>query len=163
MLIAAQLLAGSRGAIYLCTSNDGNFCCFDAGPAFCNCCQNSDGSESRLDECCNSPPPHTGCHVCGDDENCSSPENNGWPVQVSDSVGLSDPCGCSHRLVSIEQGTFVLASAAHAMVVDVLLFYSPINVNQHTLAAIELRGIWWGPPSMCDASFAHLSTVVIRC
>ena len=163
MLIAAQLLAGSRGAIYLCTSNDGNFCCFDAGPAFCNCCHDSVGSESLLDDCCNSHAPHTGCNVSGDDDHYSSAENNGLPVQVSDSVRLSHPCGCSHRLVSIEQGTFVLASAAHAMVVDVLLFYSPIKVNQHTLAALELRCIWCGPPLMCDASFAHLATVVIRC
>ena len=163
MLVATQLLAGSRGSVYLCISNDGSFCCFDAGPESCTCCHHEDDSTSCPDACCNSTYAETKPQACDHHEDHSSSDGHRLPTPKYPSLQTGDHCGCTHQLVSVKQVASVQRSTVNSEAVDALLLYSPVVLHQHTLAEVDPHGIWRGPPPMRDAALVALATVVIRC
>lgn len=89
-LVTTQLLAGSGGSHYLCLSNDGTFCCVDAGPSSCTCCL------PKMD----CAEPIVGCSHAGEPGNCQITTHSFSNV----SAGI--PCGCTHIQISAQTTPF---------------------------------------------------------
>jgi hypothetical protein len=157
MLMTTQLFAGSGESVYLCISNDGSYCCLDAGPETCTCCRNHE--EPSEDACC-SNAACAGEVACGHHDETSPCPNYFGRI-------ASDPCGCTHIPVMSSAAkpttiarTSVRAEAERLALLDACLPTCFIGVDAATLSP-HLR--WTGPPAVPDFTLTVISTVVIRC
>lgn len=159
VLMTTQFLTGISGSVYLCISNDGSYCCIDAGPASCECCH--EPVEPSHDACCAEP----GCEVASE-FSCEAHDEDS-PQPDRHSFAAVDPCGCTHVpvMVSSDQPTTVARSST---AVDVerlsLLIALPLTLGSGLEIAVPSPHIHWsGPPAVPNFSLTVISTVVIRC
>lgn len=157
MLMATQLLAGSGGPVYLCIRSDGSFCCLDAGPGSCGCCEVEapDRKKSSGCSCCH----HDSAPVCEStaDRKCSA-----------DLVGvIVGHCDCTHVLLVQENSSarVVRASGSVERIGPMGLAVDPSS----TSIAEEMGRPWAGrsepfrPPTTTPHTLTVLSCVLIQC
>lgn len=166
MLAATQLLAGS-GGVYLCIRNDGSFCCLDAGPQTCTCCEDKDTDGHNLPTMIAQEASACGC-------GCSDSGSSGTRDEDRESrsaelavVALSDPCGCTHIRLSQDQTSIRVARTASAIDSDV---YAPMVADPSSFtkadggdgARFTVRGRST-PPPMRSHALTVLSWISIQC
>jgi len=154
MLIATQLLTGSRVSAYLCVSNDG-LCRIDSGSASCTSCRDACNATRQSSEL---------FAACRDEvQQCTSHReaaSRGVQNQITKS------CGCFHVpiLVASEQPAHSLQGRA---VVDVELQLStiaPAVVSPTGCASVLQSRVTSSDTSAAVAySLIVVSTVVMRC
>lgn len=160
MLMTTQLLAGTCRSMHLCISNDGSYCCIDAGPDSCTCCQKH--SEGVPEACCDE---HAGDEVsekCG--EHCE--EEITEPDAQSSVAG--DPCGCTHipLMGSSSHPTITPARTTINESIErcsLLVAWLPALFARDAAVAPSPHLRWFDPPVVPDFSLTVISTVVIRC
>lgn len=158
MLMAMQVLAGTCGSLHLCISNDGSYCCIDAGPESCTCCHKH--GEAAHNACCDEPAceavPEKCCEHC--DEESTEPD--------AQCIVAGDPCACTHipLIVSSSQPTTIARSTINESIerCSLLIAWLPSLVGSDAVAPLpHLR--WFEPPVVPDFALTVISTVVIRC
>lgn len=158
MLMTTQLLAGSGGSVYVCISNDGSYCCFDAGPESCMCCQ--DERETVHESRCG------GCEEDGNKAPCGRHEE-GQPTCPDDDILVAgDPCGCTHIPVVMpsDQPTNVARSSNSVdgeRLISLIALLPTLAFDHHAVAHLPLRLA--DPPAVPNFALTVVSTVVIRC
>lgn len=158
MLVTTQLLAGSGGSVYLCISDNGSFCCIDAGPSTCTCGVKQNATPTELDEeacdcscsCHNSDP----CDECDD-----------GPMTRLSSSG--DPSGCTHLLLSHNQAPASVARTSSATVIDRLLHIaahtSGMTAMYRSVDCQDSPHARFRPPAVTSQAITVLSWVLIQC
>jgi hypothetical protein len=159
MLMATQLLSGKCGSRHLCISNDGSYCCIDAGPQSCTCCQKH--SEEVPYACCDERARGTVSEKCT--EHCE--EESTEPAAQSTVAG--DPCGCTHipLRVSSSQPTTIARSTINESIErnSLLVAWLPSLGGSDAVVAPSPHLRWFEPPLVPDFALTVISTVVIRC
>ena len=159
MLMTMQLLAGSGGSVYLCISNDGEYCCLDTGPQSCTCCQEHQ-QEAAHETCCS----EVGCSgkiagpPCGQRNESSS---------LSGEMVMDGACGCTHVPIaaSADHPTTVIRPTVtvESERLALLVAWLPTRLGDTDAAAFLPHFRWTGPPAVPDFTLTVISTVVIRC
>lgn len=159
MLMATQLLAGTCGLLHLCISDDGTYCCIDAGPESCTCCQKH--SEAVPEACCDEHAVDAVSETC-----CEHCEEESTEPDTQTSVA-GDPCGCTHipLMVSSSQPTTIVRSTISESVerYTLLVAWLPSLVGSDAVDGPSPHLRWFGPPVVPDFALTVISTVVIRC
>lgn len=159
VLITTQFLAGNCGSLHLCICNDGSYCCIDAGPAFCTCCQmhGEASHDAGCDDHCCAAVSERCCEHC--DHDSTSPD-------APDSVA-GDPCGCTHfpLVISASQPTTTPRSTIHDAIERNALHigWQQTRAGNEADVAPLLHRQRLGPPVVPDFALTVISTVVIRC
>lgn len=159
MLMTTQLLAGSCGSVHLCISGDCSFCCLDAGPDSCTCCQKhtEDPSEAGCDEYADEALSGKCCGHC--EVGSTEPE--------SQFAVATDSCGCTHipLVVSSGQPTTVVRSTVSESVewYSLLIAWLPTLVFDGNAITRVPPMRWHESPAAPDLALTVISAVVIRC
>ena len=164
MLVAAQLLTGSGGSVYLCIGSDGSFCCVDSGPGSCTCChEHADESQvaCRSQECENADDRCA--ESCCEHQHADLPSDNGREERHVD-----DPCGCIHVAVMVPAGqpTSVArsSSASDRERLVQIVAGLPAECSAYEVSASPvLSSPSSGPPAVPDFHLTVVSTVILRC
>lgn len=161
MLVTTQLLAGSGGSVYLCISNDGSFYCLDAGPSTCSCGTRQATSLGDADDA-----DKDGCSCCS---HCraSKPHNERDLAPITELSSSEDSSGCTHILLSHDQGPSQVARSTSAADMDRLLHLAGhLRAVTPMLSVIDcgcsLRERFW-LPAIPSQTMAVLSSVLIQC
>lgn len=165
MLVTTQLLAGNCRSLHLCLSDDGSYCCIDAGPETCTCCQKH--TDVPHDNCCDKLAEPL-CEAVA--QNCCSHHEQAAPEpedqHCQDAMAAGDSCKCTHI-------PLIVCSATPADLRDT----ARQSIEPHSIgipwqsggfnglaAAPPLPHVRWsGPPVIAAFDLTVISTVVIRC
>jgi hypothetical protein len=157
VLVATQLLVGSGGSLYVCFAHDGVWCCIDAGPNHCQCC-NPDCGEPR-DACCMKSDldvaSSSGCPHRDTDHFSPHPSN----------FGTDDSCECTHIPVLIAASQPLAAPRSSGTVAEELAYLvaACLPTAGGTCDAALIAHGSAVPPAFPDFALTVISTVVIRC
>lgn len=159
MVVTAQLLPGGGGSIYLCIANDGSYCCLDAGPATCRCCPHGIGDSKPAGK--NESASHG--YAAASEMCChrhDGAEEAGYEVSLT-----SDPCGCTHLLISARHTTPVARPRTTSQTDQLSrpAVLMPGWAACHLMVAGSRRERWDHPPWARGLALSTLSTVVLRC
>jgi hypothetical protein len=161
MLMAAQVLAGTGGSVYLCFGADGAYCCLDAGPESCTCCQDATACHDAA--ACPEVDAHCSHAACDRTTAAGSVPDQRLP-QPSSPAGLSAAlCECTHLLlvqsppVSMRRVEKMSPRECFAGLVSNEL------LRRDAVLAPSPPSHWRGPPELRDWALTVLATVVIRC
>lgn len=155
MLALTQLLGGSGGSVYVCISNEGTFCCLDAGASSCSCCAKEEASCTE-----------SGCRCS---RNLFQPISDGVEnteyVACATSLIASNSCDCTHILLMVDELTSISPSITAAGAFDHVpvstllpLVYSGISSH---VVALPVRA--YILPTTPPLALTLLATIVIRC
>lgn len=161
MLMTTQLLAGSGGSVYLCISNDGEYCCLDTGPESCTCCEEHQHKAAH-ETCCS----EAGCSGKNAEPECDH-RNGSSPPSDQPLVVLDDGCGCTHFPVAVSaaQATSAARSTFTVDIERLVLFVAwlPTRFSGADAAVFSPQFRWRRPPTVPNFALTVMSTVVIRC
>ncbi|WP_437186511.1 hypothetical protein SH668x_003665 [Planctomicrobium sp. SH668] len=161
MLMTTQLLAGSGGSVYLCISNDGEYCCLDTGPRSCTCCQEHQ-QEAAHETCCSD----AGCTEGIAEPSCGHHDETS-PCPEQNRVVKDDACGCTHIPVAASAGHPTTVTRPTVTVdserLALLVAWLPTWLSGTDAASFLPHFRWTGPPAVPDFTLTVISTVVIRC
>lgn len=168
MLMTTQLLAASGGSVYVCIRNDGTLCCLDRGPSDCDCCE-EEKVESATFQKVEIPEGRGGCGCgCSNSDLSCELDDSLQPEQFSELTAVSDdPCGCTHLLISHDQGSVCPANATPVFDASRLiqcLFEAPAHFNNDVASNLRNAAFQqFKPPPISSQAIIVLSWVLIQC
>lgn len=161
MLTTTQLLAGSSGSVYLCIKNDGSFCCLDAGPETCRCC------EEEIEEIAVVEKKPSGCSCCSESACPTLPAEESAPSSSFElALESNDPCGCTHILIAQDEAQSSLprlsGSSDSRQFVQLTVLPGLVQLDNQVTAGIT-SGLRYRPPTFESQALIVRSAVQIRC
>jgi len=157
LLLTTQLLAGSRGAVYVCLDSDGSICCLDSGPESCACCKVEEPRCAQSDGECSH-------HSAAEAE-----PRKGSLVTIAEDQAtcVSGPCECSHVLIAAAVNSAACSTASCeterlARLLDSIQIVA--ESSSFDIPATPILPANWGVPEpLPSPTLSMIATVVLRC